>query len=893
VEEAGRVEQEARVAHQQAVAAEQMRERVVQELGRLSREREEAAASLERLQQELAHRQTAAQHCALSLQRLQAELAAAEQQAQAAASAVESARADLVELEHARTQALSARNAARARWEALAGRERALLAQLDRLGTERRELESRRGSLKGREAALGEQLQTVARQVAAAQSELEKLRARRAQLEQEQHDLQLRRERDRARLSVLEEAHAGLVGYEPAARRVLLARREEPGRFGGVRGALVDFLDADPEHRRAVEAALADRLFALVVDDWDSARRTLEELGPESCCFLAVEAAADGAALPPAPGPEEGVVAWAWQLVRCAPLVQRLVRVGLDGTLVVQDLEAALRLWSRGWRGRLVTLAGEVLTADGLLAVRRNGSATPLGRVQEIASLRQWVEELDRAEEDLKARLAALNAEEAGLRGQVQDGHARAEGLRAELHRVREELARVEARLAGLPRAEQDAHLERSQVLEQLREAEEEEKRCAADLERLGAEVVEARARLDAARAGQQDAQAAVGTASAQLGALRVQQAELVALCQGLQARAEDLRRQQALLQAEEGRLRAELAAAEAEARRLRDLAADLGRQAAEAQRHREELRARAEQAARAREEHGRACAELEGKLAAAREAAQAAQEEAHRAEVRAAQVAAELAAAERRLREAFGEEPEALEAQTPERVDREALLAAVESLRARLAELGPVNPRAVEEYQEVQARYEALAAQARDVEQAAALLSELGGRLQSVLRHRFSETFEEVNRHFQDCFRRLFGGGRASLERVAVEGGEEGVEVTAQPPGKKVRSLAALSGGERVLVSLALVFALLRAHPSPFCVFDEIEAALDDANTRRVVELLRELARRSQVVIITHNKATMEAADVLYGVTTQEPGVSSVVSVRMGGARVEPAAVG
>ncbi|MCS7236342.1 MAG: chromosome segregation protein SMC [Armatimonadota bacterium] len=893
VEEAGRVEQDARVAEQQAMAAGQMRERVAQELDRVSRERQEAAAALERAEQDLACRQDAAQQCALNLQRLEAELAAAEQQLQAAASAVESTRADLVELEHARTHALSARNAARARWEALSGRERALLAQLGRLGSERRELESRRASLKEREATLGEQLQTVAHEVAAAQADLDRLMARRAQLEQEQRDLQLRRERDRARLSVLEEAHAGLVGYEPAARRVLLARRDEPGRFGGVRGALVDFLDADPEHRQAVEAALSDRLFALVVDDWETARRTLEELGPESCCFLAVEAASDGAPLRPTPGPEEGGVAWAWQLVRCAPLVQRLVRAGLDGTLVVQDLEAALRLWSGGWRGRLVTLAGEVLTADGLLAVRRNGSATPLGRVQEIASLRQRVEELDRAEEDLVAQLAALNTEEAALRDRMADRHVKAERVQAELRAVREELARVEARLAGLPRMEQEAQLERSQVLEQLREAEEEEHSCAADLERLGAEVAEARARLDAARARQQDAETAVGAASARLGALRVQHAELVALCRGLQARTEDLRRQRAFLEAEEDRLRAELRAVEAEAGRLRDLAAELARRAAEARRRHEELRAQAEVTARAWEEHGQACTDLEGKLAAAREAARAAQEEAHRAEVRAAQVAAELAAAERRLREAFGEEPEVLEAQTPERVDREAVLAEAESFRARLAELGPVNPRAVEEYQEVQARYEALAAEARDVEQAAALVSELAERLQWVLRHRFSETFEEVNRHFQDCFRRLFGGGRASLERVPVEGGEEGVEVTAQPPGKKVRSLEALSGGERVLVSLALVFALLRAHPSPFCVFDEIEAALDDANTRRVVELLRELARRSQVVIITHNKATMEAADVLYGVTTQEPGVSSVVSVRMSRARVEPAAVG
>jgi chromosome segregation protein len=197
-----------------------------------------------------------------------------------------------------------------------------------------------------------------------------------------------------------------------------------------------------------------------------------------------------------------------------------------------------------------------------------------------------------------------------------------------------------------------------------------------------------------------------------------------------------------------------------------------------------------------------------------------------------------------------------------------------------------------VEEHAEVQHRAERLRHQVEDVAAAADLLGQLAARLEEALHRRFEEAFEEVQYHFADCFRRLFGGGSGALQLVRDESGEVGVEITAQPPGKKVRSLSALSGGERVLVALALVFALLRTHPSPFCVFDEIEAALDDANTRRVAELLRELAQRSQVVIITHNKATMEAADVLYGVTTEEPGVSSVVSVRVGRTAPEVAGV-
>ena len=885
LEEAGRAEQDARLCEERASGAAQMLDRIRQELDRLVQEREGCSASVARLREEVAEGAQAAEACARQLQQMQQELEGCQARA-------EQARADVVELEHARAQAHGGRNASRARQEALASRAQALAAQLDRLEGERRELEARRAALRAEEEDVRVRLRTLTAQLAELRKRLDELAARRTELEQARRELQLRREREQARLAVLEEAQAQLVGYEGGARRVLLAQRNEPGRFAGVRGALVDLLDADPEHRRAVEAALADRLFALVVDSWQAARRVLEELDGESASFLVTEGARDAGPEPPAPAGVEGVVGWARDLVRCPPLVERSVRAGLHGTLVVRDLEAALQVWSSGWRGRLVTLSGEVLTGDGLLAVRRNGSSTPLGRVQEIAALRQSLADLDRAEEDLKERARALDAERDAAERRLADEQERVERLQAHLHRVREELARAEARQAGLPGLEEQVRAELGQVDQQLQEAREEEARWAADLDRLGLELAEARRKLEAARRRQQEAEAALQAAAAEVAALRVRHAELQAHNQAASARLEDLEREHALLEAQQARLHAELETREAELRQFRELAEQATERAARSRQRLEELRARAEEADTARGREERSAAELEPHLASARQTCQAAQDEVHRLDLRLAQVAAELGAVERRLSETYQASAEVLDAQAPQRLDRDALLGEVEALRGLLAGLGPVNLQALEDYRDVQARYEALSAQARDVEEAGVLVFELASRLESVLRRRFRQTFEEVSRHFQDCFRRLFGGGRAFLELVTTEQGEEGVEVGAQPPGKKVRSLGALSGGERVLVALAWVFALLRTHPSPFCVFDEIEAALDDANTRRVVELLRELAQRSQVVIITHNKATMEAADVLYGVTTEEPGVSSVVSMRIARNTPEPVAV-
>ena len=270
--------------------------------------------------------------------------------------------------------------------------------------------------------------------------------------------------------------------------------------------------------------------------------------------------------------------------------------------------------------------------------------------------------------------------------------------------------------------------------------------------------------------------------------------------------------------------------------------------------------------------------------------------EETHRAEVRQAQVEAELGSARRRLEEEFGLPFERAVGAVPGEINRDETLGQIEALRGLIAAIGPVNLLAIEEHRQVAERAQALRAQMEDVQGAISALRTLIVQLEAVIREHFDETYRAVNEEFSALFVRLFGGGRARLELVsAAEGEEPGIDIVAQPPGKKLRSLGALSGGERVMVALALAFAMLRVRPSPFCVFDEVEAALDEANTRKVSEVLRELARRTQIIIITHNKATMEASDALFGITMEEAGVSHMVSMRLAtpGALDEPQPVG
>ncbi|HWP34167.1 MAG TPA: AAA family ATPase, partial [Thermodesulfobacteriota bacterium] len=214
---------------------------------------------------------------------------------------------------------------------------------------------------------------------------------------------------------------------------------------------------------------------------------------------------------------------------------------------------------------------------------------------------------------------------------------------------------------------------------------------------------------------------------------------------------------------------------------------------------------------------------------------------------------------------------------------DPEAARAELARLRDQMAALGEVSLGALEEYTELEARHRFLAEQQADLQRSLEHLEQAIARINRETRARFADTFEAINREFQRLFPRLFQGGKAEL-RLTEEADllEAGVEIVAQPPGKKLQNVLLLSGGEKALAAVALIFAIFLVRPSPFCLLDEVDAPLDDANVGRFAQLVQELAGRSQFVLITHNKQTMEIADTLYGVTMEEPGVSSLVSVRL-----------
>jgi chromosome segregation protein len=207
-----------------------------------------------------------------------------------------------------------------------------------------------------------------------------------------------------------------------------------------------------------------------------------------------------------------------------------------------------------------------------------------------------------------------------------------------------------------------------------------------------------------------------------------------------------------------------------------------------------------------------------------------------------------------------------------------------LKDLRGQLERMGEVNVTAIEEHQEIRDRFAFLSKQKVDLEDSLAQLRDAIEKIDETSRQRFKETFDIVNEKFQAVFPRLFGGGRASLLMTppAGPGEEPGVEILAQPPGKKLQNVNLFSGGEKALTAVALIFAIFLIKPTPFCLLDEVDAPLDEGNVGRYNEMVREMSKGSQFILITHNKRTMEVSDTLYGVTMEEPGVSKLVSVKL-----------
>ena len=840
----------------------------------------EADAALQRHRAVAAKMEAEGEKLAAEINALNAELEQLADASNASGARKDTLRAEITDLTAKRTEAQVAQAAAEAAEETARQRlpalEQAVQEGTDQWETARQDLTD---TIRYREM-----LTENEKQLANVRSGLElKLKNRKAALDEaDTAEQRLGRELDaaRQRLSVLRELEKNMDGYQNSVKAVMRAAGAR--RLRGIIGPVSAILKVEPGCEVAVETALGAALQNIVVENEAAAKAAIALLRSDNAgraTFLPLDTVQPGVFR----GRLSGTARLASSLVQADARYDNIVSNLLGRIIVVEDINEASRVArDNGFRSRVVTMDGQVINAG--------GSFTG-GSVQRSAGLFTRKQEM----EELRIRAAKLQKDCLAAQEKTDQCKEQVDALQAELtataseqitaanDRVRAEAEqkRLEAAAAQL----ETARNARRQEIDTLQAALADSRAKAEDAAKLQAELT---AKIDRRTAemsriveGDDSFLTRQNALAQDLSAKRLEQvtrqkdAELAySQIAALEQRARDAAARRASLEESVAALAARSDACRAEIADIRQTRADsqttiaqkeaeireatqkrLARQQAET-----ETLARARTAADSREEMSREMARLAERKAAAE---------------------SEYDQTVAKLWDEYQLSVSQAEALCVEFDSLPALRAQVADLRGKIRALGSVNVSAIEEYKEVKARYDALVTQVTDVEESRNELSRMISKLSAQMREIFTDSFRAINKNFGRVFAELFGGGEASLmledESDVLS---SGIGIRVAPPGKVIKNLEALSGGEQALVAISIYFAILAVNPAPFCILDEIEAALDDANVVRFAQYLRRVSDKTQFIVITHRRGTMEAANVLYGVTMQEDGVSKLLKL-------------
>ncbi|MDD2417603.1 MAG: chromosome segregation protein SMC [Oscillospiraceae bacterium] len=713
------------------------------------------------------------------------------------------------------------------------------------------------------------------------QSRLSKLEV----AKQKADKLGLDAEEKRRRAHLLEEMERSMDGFTQSVKTII--KQSERGMLRGIHGPITRLIDTPAETALAIETALGAATQNIICDTEDNAKQAISYLKENKAgraTFLPLSSVKSRTLNEPGLDKETGYVGIASELVTCDKVYVDVVRSLLGRTVVAEDLDCAVAIARRsGYHFRVVTLDGQVVNAGGSMTggsvVKSAGLLSRRAEIERIkAAAQRLAGETERAREIWKLAVSDAAASEAELTG-----------TRGELATVQEDRIRLQGELRRFneqAQANEQAVLEYNTEIENLNIRAGECKRLAGEAEqeaqKVGLEKAEIESELETLSGGRQELSVKREEMSSQLSEIKLsilaynKEAEAqTAAVEALNARKQDAEGRVSILEAEiaaleqkgaeiEGRIAEHINKAE----ELRTRAGGTGQQIEEmvvrrsdGERKQTELRQLMREKSEERERTGREVARLEEKSQA---------------------VERETDEVVRRLYEEY----------ELTRMEAEAIAKPIENiskanrrlgeLKSRIRGLGTVNVDAIEEFKEVSERYNFLSGQINDIEVSRAELRKLITELTTQMRDIFVERFKQINYHYGIVFKELFGGGKAELELTEPNDIlNSGIEMHVQPPGKVILNMDALSGGEKALVAISLFFAILKVSPSPFCVLDEIEAALDDVNVDRYAAYLRRMAENTQFILITHRRGTMEEADILYGVTMQERGVSKLLELR------------
>ena len=732
------------------------------------------------------------------------------------------------------------------------------------------------------------------------ESALASLSVQRNQLSEAESRLSSLREEvsgKRQRLASLKELRKNLEGYRDGVRAVLSRSDAHGEKLEGVLGTVSEFVETEAEYETALGAVLGEKLQYVVVKSHDAGVDAIDYLrtasgGRGTFIPLGVRAEAREGQEPSG----EGVIGPISGVVRFADDYRQICEHLLGDVVLVEDLKRALDLWGSGsYRKTFVTRDGCVVDPSGVVT-----GGTSSGVEEQLIAQKRRIKELEEQLSVMGGELTVAEGETAKLRDRVKSMEEHVEGLKRDAHgkdlhlvgqerdleRVRDELARYESErdrltveTAALAEELSQIEHERTEARMRIEQHTGDRDRAREELVSRQAELSELSTQLSGKESGLIDLKVELAQAEERQASVSREAASIV----------------EAKIEAELGadRRMSELTLSNKRlvilAREVEDLRAGLDLSIRSVGRLQESQRILQERY----EAESAGLRDRELEIREIRRRHDEALSSFHDTEIRLTEQRGRMGYLVDGIRERYHLDLASIETEYARNdLDLEAEEAAVAELKDRVEKIGPVNVDAIKEFDELSERHEFLSRQNADLTASLDNLQKAIAKINRTSRQRFRRAFEEVDAQFQALFPKLFRGGQAKLMLTDEENLlETGVEIVAQPPGKKLQSITLLSGGEKALTAVALVFSIFLIKPSPFCLLDEVDAPLDDANVDRFNDLIRSMTGHSQFILITHNKRTMELADLLYGVTMEERGVSKMVSVKLGAERnAEPA---
>ncbi|MGZ4111860.1 MAG: chromosome segregation protein SMC [Tumebacillaceae bacterium] len=694
----------------------------------------------------------------------------------------------------------------------------------------------------------------------------------------------------RSRYELLRDMEAQYGGYQVGVRNVLQAASK--GHLRGICGAVAELMHVPRDYELAIETALGGALQNVVVESEKAGRDAihyLKQSGGGRATFMPLDVMKGrllGKSERMAVDGHSGFVGIAAELVSSDAKYRAIVENMLGSVVVaktIADANALARLLQ--YRVRIVTLDGDVVNPGGSMSggsVHKKGTSL-LGRTREIEEMEEKIKAMDKKIAEAQSvygqkeqEVQAMQADVSRLMDALEKHRSSMYGYDAQLRELTVQLKGVEERLELVALELQQYRLEEKDHQKKL-------ELVRAALVTLEQEVTGLQVQVDEAQAAMREQQSAEAGVNEEVTAFKVQLAGQEQEHAGLKANVDRLNARLAEL-AEE--ITGKVQERESINQRLEETKGELlaaEQLLANFDTHRKEAEAKMETHRKAKSEVAAKIGHLEQQLREARIALKNLEQLVHHNEVKVNRLDVELNNALTKLAEEYHISFELARERYPMPEEFTITKQKVQQFRREIERLGDVNFGAIEEHARMTERYTFLSEQRDDLVKAIEQLYEVIREIEAEMSKRFHDHFNAIRDQFVVVFEALFGGGRADLILTEPEKPlTTGIEVVAQPPGKKLQNLQLLSGGERALTALALLFAILKVKPVPFCVLDEVEAALDDANVARYAKYLRDFSKQTQFIVVTHRKGTMEGADVLYGVTMQESGVSKIVSVRL-----------